>query len=321
MSSRHLVDSDLLPLLDLLPDYHGICAETLPALRAQIEELARLQVESTDMSSVAMSEHVVAPENHPPVRVVIYRPFEAHDAAPALLHVHGGGMVMGRPEMRHASLVAMTRTLGCIVASVHYRLAPDVPFPGAVEDCYAALNWLHENAGTLGADPSRIAIAGESAGGGIAAGVAVMARDRGGPRLIGQMLSYPMLDDRTTTEAKPHAGQFVWGESSNRFSWRALLGDEVGKESVSPYAAPARASDLANLPPAYLAIGALDLFLDENLEFARRLIRAGVPTELHVYPGAFHAFDAAPDAAVARAFKRDWFAALGKIFSAAPGHP
>ena len=318
MSTRHLVDPELASLLGLLPDYHGISAETLPALRAQIEDLATQQIESTDLTHIEMSEHIAVSDNGPPVRIVVYRPLPARDYSPMLLHVHGGGMVMGRPEMRHANLVSVARNQECVVASVHYRLAPEAPFPAAVEDCHAALKWLHANAASLGVDPSRITIAGESAGGGIAAGTALLARDRGGPNLVGQMLTYPMLDDRTTLAANPHAGEFVWGESSNWFSWHALLGDKFGKETVSPYAAPARAPDLAGLPPAFLAIGALDLFLEENLEFARRLVRAGVPTELHVYPGAFHAFDAAPDAAVTRDFKRDWFAALAKIFSKLP---
>lgn len=314
MSSRHLVDPELAPLLELLPDYHGISIATLPALRVQIEELSKQQIELTDMSGVEMSEHIAAPDNGPPVRIVVYRPSPSHGRLPALLHVHGGGMVMGRPEMRHANLVTIARTQGCIVASVHYRLAPETPFPGAVEDCYAVLKWLSADAGKLGVDPSRIAIAGESAGGGIAAGTALLARDRGGPRLVGQMLTYPMLDDRTTT-AKPHAGEFVWGEASNRFAWRALLADKFGTEDVSPYAAPARAKDLTGLPPIFLAIGSLDLFLDEDIDYARRLAHAGVHTELHVYPGAFHAFDAAPEASITRAFKRDWFAALGRVFS------
>jgi len=314
MSSRHLVDPELAPLLDLLPDYHGISAETLPALRAQIEELARQQIDITDMSGVEMSEHIATPDSGPPVRIVVYRPSPSQANSPALLHVHGGGMVMGRPEMRHANLVAVARNQGCIVASVDYRLAPESPFPAAVKDCYAALKWLSADAGKLGVDPSRIAIAGESAGGGVAAGTALLARDRGGPHLVGQMLTYPMLDDRTMA-AQPRAGEFVWGAASNRFSWRALLADKFGAENVSPYAAPARARDLTGLAPTFLAIGTLDLFLDENVDFARRLTRAGVPMELHVYPGAFHAFDAAPDAAVTHAFKRAWFAALAKLFS------
>ena len=320
-SSRHLVDPELLPLLELMPPYQSIGQENLAALREQVDELADLQLAAADMSGVAIAVERIARKDGPPVRVVLYRPSESSRRIPALLHVHGGGMVMGRPEMRHANLVVMARTLRCLVASVDYRLAPEAPYPAALEDCTTALGWLHREAAQLDIDPDRIAICGESAGGGIAAGVTLYARDHGGPPLDAQMLTYPMLDDRTGfgNDAHPYAGEFVWGTAGNRFCWRALLGERAGSGDVPYYAAPARALEMAGLPPTFIAVGSLDLFFEENVEFARRLTAAGVPTELHIYPGAFHAFDGATDATVTQNFKRDWFAALKKIFTVSRG--
>jgi acetyl esterase/lipase len=186
-----------------------------------------------------------------------------------------------------------------VVASVDYRLAPETPHPGPIEDCYAALVWLRENAASMGADPKRIAIAGESAGGGLAAALALLTRDRAEIQLVHQHLIYPMLDDRTGPgTANPYAGEFIHTARSNCFAWSAHLGQPAGSPGVSAYAAAARAEVLTDLPSTYIAVGALDLFAEENLEYARRLMRAGVPTELHLYPGAYHGFELAADAKV-----------------------
>jgi acetyl esterase/lipase len=202
---------------------------------------------------------------------------------------------------------------------VEYRLAPETVAPGALEDCYAALRWLHTAADEISVDRTRIAIGGESAGGGLAAALALLARDRGELPICFQLLIYPMLDDRTVTaEARnPFTGQFVWTPSANRFGWTALLGHEPGVADVSPYAAAARASDLSGLPPAYICVGALDLFVDEDIAYAKRLLRAGVPTELHIFPGAYHAFEMAVDAAVTVAAQRERRTALARAFCTA----
>jgi acetyl esterase/lipase len=225
-------------------------------------------------------------------------------------------MVMGRPEMRHAGLVAIAREAPCLVASIDYRLAPEAPFPASLEDCYAGLAWLHAQASRIGIDPARIAVGGESAGGGIAAGLALLARDRAEFPIIAQMLTYPMLDDRTAVaeDFPMHFGEFVWSRDANRFGWRSLLACEPGSHTVAPYAAPARSQSLEGLPPTFIAVGALDLFLEEDLEYARRLARCGVPTELHVYQGAFHGFDAVPGAEIGRVFRNDWLRALRRAF-------
>ena len=208
-------------------------------------------------------------------------------------------------------------TLGCLIASVDYRRAPETHAPGAVEDCYAVLAWLNREAAGLKLDVTRLGVMGESAGGGLAAALSLLARDRGSYRLAFQHLIYPMIDDRTCTTASPnvYAGEFIWTPESNRYGWRSLLGFEPGGEDVSPYAAAARADDLAGLPPTYISVGVLDLFIDEDLEFARRLIRAGVPTELHVYPGAYHGFEMDPAPRLSQTSANNTLAALARFLA------
>ena len=211
----------------------------------------------------------------------------------------------------------MAADLDCVIVSVNYRLAPETIFPGAIEDCYAGLAWTVASADMLGIDAARIGVMGESAGGGLAAALTLLARDRGEHRLAFQHLTYPMIDDRTcVVDPHPHTGQFIWTPHSNRFGWAALLGHEPGSGDVSPYAAAARADDLSGLPPTFISTGALDLFLEEDIDYACRLMRAGVPTELHVYPGAFHGFDIHPTATVATKARRDRIDALRRALSA-----
>lgn len=228
---------------------------------------------------------------------------------------------MGAPEMNDGANRTLAAGLDCIVVSVDYRLAPETRFPGALDDAYTALRWLHREAKSLSVDHERIAIGGQSAGAGHAAALALRARDRGEVPLCLQMLDSPMIDDRTGSTADPHpyCGEFAWTPAKNRFGWRALLGAEPGGPEIPVEAVPARVSDLSKLPPAFILVGALDLFLEENMEYARRLIRAGVPTELHIIPGAFHGFTSvggeAPQANLALTLRR---AALARAFARAP---
>lgn len=249
---------------------------------------------SPQQAAVACEQKLVpGPPRAPEVRVLVYTPpGGATTPRPAFLHIHGGGYVLGTPEIGDAANRSLCAELGCVVVSVDYRLAPETRFPGALEDCYCALAWLHVNAGQLGVDRDRIAIGGESAGGGHAAALAILTRDRGEYRVCLQSLDSPMLDDRTGSTAEPHpyCGEFIWTAGDNRFGWRALLGVEPGAPDVPAGAVPARVADLRGLPPAFIFVGALDLFMEEDLEYARRLTRAGVSTELHVIPGAFHGF-------------------------------
>ncbi|MGI4744811.1 MAG: alpha/beta hydrolase, partial [Janthinobacterium lividum] len=246
------------------------------------------------------------------VRVFTPNGGEEDTLHPALLHLHGGGYVAGAARGQDAAHASLAAELGCVIASVDYRLAPESPHPGPVEDAYAGLKWLYDEARTLGVDRTRIAVGGESAGGGLAAALALLARDRDEVPIVFQHLIYPMLDDRTGTLGEPHpsAGEFIWTPEFNRFGWASLLGHEPGLPTTSPYAAPARAVDLSRLPPAFISVGALDLFIDEDIEYARRLIRAGVPTELHVFPGAFHGFDMVPTARTAAVARNRSRAAL-----------
>jgi acetyl esterase/lipase len=312
MTSRHLVDPELLAALETMPS-RAITAHNLAEVRAQRAAMLAAMPPPSVSDVDVREERIPGPADAPDVRVLVYTPQNSTGRLAGFLHIHGGGYIMGQPEMTDARNRLLAREIGCVVVSVDYRLAPEVAFPGAVEDCYAALRWLHAEASTLGVDAGRIAIGGESAGGGLAAALALLARDRGEAPIVFQLLIYPMLDDRTgtTVEPSPMVGEFGWNRGSNRFGWASLLGHEPGGAGTSPYAAAARADDLAGLPPAYIAVGTLDLFLEENVEYARRLMRAGVPTELHVYPGAYHGFQSlAPEARISKAFVADYFAAL-----------
>jgi Esterase/lipase len=308
---RDLIDPCLLPGLDFMPALE-LTLESLPAIREGMEQMSAMVPDPQDSGVEWREQSIATPAGHA-LRVRIYRPTDRDDRLPALLHIHGGGYVMGSVRMNHLSNIELAASTSALILSVDYRLAPETVAPGAVEDCYAALQWLHDNAEQLGIDPARIAIRGESAGGGLAAALALLARDRGGPAIVHQNLIYPMLDDRSCITRMPaHLGAFVWTPQANAFGWRSLLGQEPGSAEISPYAAPARAEDLAGLPPSFIAVGALDLFLVEDMDYARRLIEAGVAAELHVYPGAYHGFDILPDAAPTRQMKRDAVAALRK---------
>lgn len=222
---------------------------------------------------------------------------------PAIVHMHGGGYIMGTASMNLAELQAICQALDCVAVSVDYRLAPETTYAGSVEDNYAALKWVHGNAEQLGVDPARIAVMGESAGGGHAAILAIVARDRGEVPVAFQCLTYPMLDDRTgtTRNPAPHMGRLLWTRGRNAIAWRMFLGMAPGGRRVPAAAAPARVANLAGLPPAFIGVGSLDLFHDEDVDYAQRLNDSGVTTELIVVPGAFHGFDSA-DVPVSKRF-------------------
>lgn len=310
MTNSALVDPELLDGLAFFPPL-ALSKECLPEVRQ------RLAAISFEFNPAVLCEEfrIDGLAGAPPVRVLLYRPRDAAATARAgILDIHGGGYIMGSPEIGrriHESLVA---ELGCVIASVDYRLAPETAFPGALEDCYVVLEWLHRQAREFGVDPTRIGVSGMSAGGGLAAALAVYTRDKGQSLLAFQHLIYPMIDDRTCVrEPNPHVGQYVWTPDDNHFGWSALLGAEPGSPGVSPHAAAARAEDLSGLPPTYLAVGALDLFLQENLDYVARLVAAGVPVEAHVYPGAYHGFHVAPFARITQLAERDSRAALARF--------
>lgn len=309
MNFTDQLDPELRAVVEKLPTDRPLDLSDIPVARVKMNKMVTaLLANMPPVEGVASQDQFApGPQGGPSVRVRVYRPDDQPGKLPALLWIHGGGYVMGDIEQDDRLMKQLVTRIGCVAASVDYRLAPEHPFPAPVEDCYAALKWLFGHAGELGVEPSRIAIGGASGGGGLTAGLALMARDRGEVRVAFQLLIYPMIDDRNVTPAS-HAitDPRMWNRQSNRLGWRAYLGRDGGGPEVSPYAAASRATDLTNLPPAYIPVGALDLFVDENIEYAQRLIQAGVPTELHVYPGAFHGFDLfAPHARVSKQFKAD----------------
>lgn len=237
-----------------------------------------------------------------PIEVTVFRPSHVARPGPGILYLHGGGMVFGNRFGGVGAYLPFIAGRGATVVAVSYRLAPEHPDPVPVEDCYATLRWAAES-GLAHVDPTRLVVAGQSAGAGLAAGVTLLARERGGPAIAGQILVSPMLDDRSdSVSAQQIDGVGVWDRQSNLTGWDALLGERRGRDDVSPSAAPARADDLSGLPPAFISVGSAEVFRDEAVSYASRIWAAGGAAELHVWPGAFHGFENfAPYAAVTTA--------------------
>ncbi len=296
------IPPDLLDLSDI-PKARAVADGLLEAMADMIP----------DIPGVTVADHFApGPAGAPDVMVRVYRPDHLEGDLPALYWIHGGGMVLGKVDWDDTACKMLALAGDCVVASVEYRLAPEHPHPAPVEDCYAGLRWLSFNAPALDIDAGRVAIGGASAGGGLAAALALLVRDRGEIDLVWQMLIYPMIDDRNVTNSSHYVTHpQVWNRAANLAGWNALLAGRAGEPDVSPYAAAARAEDVSGLPPAYIAVGELDLFLDEDIEYAQRLLAAGVPTELHVYPKAFHGSDTfAPMTATSQQWTEDRNVAL-----------
>ncbi|WP_422771900.1 alpha/beta hydrolase [Plantactinospora sp. WMMC1484] len=285
-------------LRDLLAAFTAMVPSTItPDMLAQLRAtMATMTVPEEDLSGggrlVVERHRVPGPAGGPDVGLLVCRPRDAPTLSPVIYYVHGGGMVMGSNQGNDlVPLLALAAEIGLALVSVDYRLAPENPHPAPVEDCYAGLAWTADHAAELSVDPNRVVIAGASAGGGLAAATALLARDRSGPRLAGQLLLSPMLDDRNDSySARQMVGIGVWDRGSNEFGWEALLGTGRGTADVDPYAAPARAADLDGLPPTFLDVGTMETFRDEIVDYASRIWRAGGNAELHVWPGGFHGF-------------------------------
>ncbi len=300
-------DRELAAALDAMGEtiQPSITPEMIPLLRQEEAALPRPTNEQLSAhGALEITEREVpGPEGAPGVPLLVARPSGAPGALAAIYYVHGGGMVFGDYRGGLDIALAWAIELGLVIVSVQYRLAPEHPHPAPAEDCYAGLTWTAAHAGELGIDPGKLIVAGASAGGGLAAALALMARDRGGPALAGQVLMCPMLDDRNDTPSSVQmAGLGNWDRTSNETAWTALLGQARGGPDVSPYAAPARASDLSGLPPAFIDVGSAETFRDEDVAYALAIWRAGGRAELHVWPGGFHGYHLmVPEAAVSQA--------------------
>jgi acetyl esterase/lipase len=305
-------DPELAPIVELLPNPS---LDDLDAARSELVELVKPLSDGVDTTGVTVTDHRIAgPEPASPVLVRLYAPEvdPPPNGRPALLDIHGGGFVMGTIDMEHGFAVAVARRLDAVVAAVEYRLAPEHPFPAGVEDCYAALRWLHDQADPLGIDPDRIAVGGQSAGGGLTAATVLLARDRGGPPVCFQFLGIPELDHRLETASmRNFVDTPLWHQPNAVKSWQMYLGPDHDGD-VSPYASPSVAKDLRGLPPAYVTTMEFDPLRDEGILYALRLMEAGVCVELHSFPGTFHGSSLVPGAAVSKRAQDELFVALAR---------
>ena len=309
---RYDLDPELLPIVELLPD---TTLDDLEAARAGVLDLVQPLNEEIDTSGMTITDHrVPGPEGAAEVLVRVYVPDgdAPADGRPALLDIHGGGFVLGSIEMEHGFAIAVARKLDAVVATVEYRLAPEHRFPAGLEDCYAALTWLHATAADLRIDPARIAVGGQSAGGGLAAATVLLARDRGGPPICFQFLGIPELDHRLETASmRAFLDTPMWHRDNAIKSWQMYLGPDHDGD-VSPYASPSVASDLRGLPPAYVTTMEFDPLRDEGILYALRLMEAGVCVELHSFPGTFHGSSLVPGAAVSKRAQHELLVALAR---------
>ena len=304
-TSLAAVDPSLRTVARLLPYRKGVLTRQLGLFRGVVPIVER----------AAALRHVEVVSVSETARVRIHRPHNVTGTLSAILWIHGGGYVAGSAAMVDRAMRTMAEQAGALVASVEYRLAPEHPYPAALDDCYAALEWLVAQADV---DVRRIVIAGRSAGGGLAAALTLRCVDTGLVDLAGQVLIYPMLDDRTVRRSTV-AGARGWTPQDNEFGWRAYLGSDPGGKGVSAYAAPARREDLSGLPSTWIGVGTADLFHDEDVQYANRLRDAGVPTQLEVVSGAFHGFDfVGPWTRLARRFTEDWMTAVRQFLAPEP---
>lgn len=289
-------DAELQHLLDTVgtgPLEPPVNLEILHAVRASLAAATVPTSEAVGDAPIVCEDRTVpGPAGAPDVVVTIMRPRDLRPGAPGFLSIHGGGLVLGNRHMDTARSVAMIEALGCVIVNVEYRLAPENPGPAQVEDCYAALEWMAKNATDLGFDPAKLLVIGQSAGGCLTAGVTLLARDRSGPAIAGQILLVPMLDDRNeSVSSLQYDGIGTWTRAANLFAWEAALGAAFQSPEASQYIAPARATDLSGLPPTFIEVGSAELFRDEAIEYASRIWAVGGQAELHVWSGGFHAYE------------------------------
>ena len=307
-STKHLLHPELQVMAEasIITEIND---ENLQGIRETLDGL-RPPLEDEKSYNVTRKEIFIPQDNAPDVRCLLYIPNDRKEASgPGYLHIHGGGYIIGSPEGSDTQNLLLAYEIGAVIISVDYRLAPENPIPAPLDDCYAALGWFHENSEELGIDRARIGIGGESAGGGLAAALAIKARDEGKYQICWQSLTYPMLDDRTGDDKNPGdplVGEFVWTREFNQYAWNSYLAD-AKREAPQ---APGRLEDFKGLPPTWMFTASLDLFRDENIDYAQRLMSAGVSCDLVVYPGACHAFQQIETSELAKRFREDFTAAL-----------
>ncbi|UOE44375.1 alpha/beta hydrolase [Agromyces larvae] len=306
-------DPEIAPILDAMAaqPQPAMTEDTLPLMRGTGDAFPGADGErvARERGIEAEERSIPGPAGAPELELTVFRPAghrpaNGGAAVPAVVNIHGGGMVVGHRSWEHGRVADLVAELGIVGVNVEYRLAPEHPYPAGVEDNYAAVAWVAANAAELGVDPARLVVMGGSAGGGFSAAVALMARDRGGPALAGQLLLCPMLDNTNSTVAsRQYDGIGTWQREANLFAWRCVLGEELAYSTEAPaYAAPTRATDLSGLPPAFIEVGAAEMFRDEDVDYATRIWATGGQAELHVWQGGFHGFDMyAPDAEITRA--------------------
>ena len=307
MTTKGLLDPELTAMAEgpFLPQ---LTDETIADIRRVMADQAP-ELHDPSSKSVYRKEIFVSVNGQPDVRCLLYGKLNGQEDASGYLHIHGGGYLFGSPEGSDPMNLHLASILNIVILSVDYRLAPENPIPAPLDDCYAALGWFHENAAELGVDPERIGVGGESAGGGLAAALAIKARDEGEYGLCWQQLTYPMLDDRTGSSqhyGDPLVGEFVWTRELNQYGWSSYLGNA---ERTAPQV-PGRLEEFRGLPPAWMFTASLDLFRDENILYAQNLMRSGVACDLVVYPGACHAFQRIESAAISKRYREEFVSSL-----------
>jgi acetyl esterase len=306
-------DPELAPMLEFLPDTSLTISNPAQARARFLEMLGALNAHLDYHGITIENRTVPGPAGAPEVPVRIYSPEGLQATVPGILHIHGGGFVIGNLDSELGACLSLCRNLGVVVVSVDYRLAPETPYPGPLEDCYAALQWTSQHSAQLHIDPARLAVYGLSAGGGLAAATALLARDRGGPALCFQYLGIPELDDRLqTVSMQRFIDTPMWNRPNAELSWDFYLGEQHrrGADDVPYLAAPARAEDVSGLPPAYVSTMEFDPLRDEGVEYALKLLRAGIPTELHSFPGTFHGSSLFTTAQISQRESAEMFAVL-----------
>jgi acetyl esterase/lipase len=301
-------DPEVAAVLDLMPD--EVELSQLAEARAWLDRMVPQLPPDPRLEQREL--HIPGFGDGPDVRILLFEPIERERPSPGIVYIHGGGFVLGSAETEAAGAASLAAELGAVVASVDYRLAPEHPYPAGLDDCYATLTWLAAQE-ELDVDPARIAVAGNSAGGGLSAALALRARDSGGPSLCFQFLGIPDLDDRLETPSmRDYVDTPMWSRPSAELSWNWYLGED--RTNVPPYASPGRAEDLAGLPPAYVSVAQFDPLRDEGIAYAQRMAHANVSVELHMFPGTFHGSMLATGAWISRRQNEEMITVLRRVF-------